>query len=272
MSELDKKALKDEKQQNDKMPNIGVIIAAYNAAEFLPQAIASAVMQDYPEKEIIIVDDGSTDNTKEMMEELLGKKYEHNCKLESFVKGEISGEISNVPVKYIHQINQGPSSARNTAIKSCYERCELFAILDSDDYWLQGKLSKSAAKIFEAPEVIGAVYTDNYSQNIKTGNVTREFRESFDHQRLLQHNMIHSGCIISRMAFEAIGGLYDNDIRGPEDLDLWFRITEKMIIYHIPEPLVIIRFGDHNISIHDPRDQWQRNLQKVYDKLKARNS
>lgn len=251
------------------LPHVAVIIATHNYGKWLLEAITSVVLQDYPNKSIWIYDDGSTDNTWEILEELLdGERHETM----------LSGRIQNTKiVAYTMAIGgnkfpaQGPSKARNELLKKSINHAQLFAILDADDYWQPGKLSKSVAKFLENPEILGAVYTDNYTINEQTGIVSREFRESFDYQRLLNHNMVHSGCVISKKALATVG-VYDEEMRVAEDYDLWLRIAERFMIYHIPEPLVTIRAGNHNTSNSVPTEVWQQNWQRVYQKVQQRNA
>jgi len=251
------------------LPHVAVIIATHNYGKWLLEAITSVILQNYPNKSIWIYDDGSTDNTWEILEELLdGERHETM----------LSGTIQNTKI-YAHTSAiggnklpaQGPSKSRNELIKKAWDSSQLFAILDADDYWQPEKLSKSVAKILEVPDVIGAVYTDNYTINEQTGITSREFRESFDYQRLVQHNMVHSGCVISKLAL-AKAGLYDEEMRVAEDYDLWFRISERFMIYHIPEPLVTIRAGNHNTSNSVAPEVWQKNWQRVYQKVQQRNA
>src|SRR3990170_3473675 len=96
------------------MSKVSVIIPAYNSARFLPEAIESVLAQTYKDYGIIVIDDGSTDNTKETLEPYFDK------------------------IKYIYQQNQGAASARNTAIR--HSQGEYIAFLDADDVWLPEKL------------------------------------------------------------------------------------------------------------------------------------
>src|SRR5690242_10687505 len=96
-------------------PGVSVIIPAYNYARFLPQAIESALQQDYPEFEVLVVDDGSTDNTAE-----IAAVYSRADKR----------------VRYLHQKNAGLPAARNTGIQ--HARFDFIGFLDADDAWLPG--------------------------------------------------------------------------------------------------------------------------------------
>lgn len=251
------------------LPHVAVIIATHNYGKWLLEAITSVILQDYPNKSIWICDDGSTDETAEIMESLLDKKIERVIEEGNTIGGDISGYIQNVKIHYRLQKQCGPSTARNRILKEAVNEAQLFAILDADDYWQPEKLSKSVAKFLEHPEIFGAVYTDNYTINEQTGITSREFRESFDYNRLLQHNMVHSGCVISKKALQTVG-VYDEEMRVAEDYDLWLRIAERFMIYHIPEPLVTIRAGNHNTSNSVPHEVWEQNWKRVYQKVQQR--
>jgi glycosyltransferase involved in cell wall biosynthesis len=264
-------------EERVEIPNVGVIIATYNYGQWLLEAITSAVLQDYPNKEIIIVDDGSTDNTEEIMQQLLEDQDGlanigiSQAALDKGIILQKQGVIRNVTITYIKVNNGGPARARNIALWSCESRCQLFAILDADDYWMPGKLSKSVGKILEAPETIGAVYTDNFTVNIETNQTSREFRESFDYNRLLSHNMVHSGCVINKLALSKVG-FYDESLRVAEDYDLWLRIAEHYMIYHLPEPLVTIRAGGYNTTFSVRPEVWQKCWKRVYEKVQERHA
>ena len=95
------------------MSLISVIITTYNRRSYVKEAVLSVLSQDYPEKEIIVVDDGSTDGSAD--------------------------EVQGLPVTYIHKENGGISSARNVGIEA--SRGDYLAFLDVDDLWLKAKLS-----------------------------------------------------------------------------------------------------------------------------------
>ena len=104
---------------------VSVIVPAYNAASFLPKAIASIDRQGYHPLEIIVVDDGSTDNTAEVVRSLPSVSH------------------------YFHQENKGPSAARNVALK--HAKGEFIAFLDSDDEWPVGKLELQLGRLRADP-------------------------------------------------------------------------------------------------------------------------
>lgn len=112
--------MKAKKPLSDKAnPLISVIIPTFNRAALLPDALASVQAQNYDALQVIVVDDGSTDNSAEVLRSLDGK------------------------LEYIYQRNQGPAAARNTGL--CHARGEWIAFLDSDDVWVAGRLHRQLA-------------------------------------------------------------------------------------------------------------------------------
>lgn len=260
-------------EEQVELPHVAVIIATYNYGKWLIEALASVVLQDYVKKSIVIIDDGSTDETQTYIEQLLDGKFVPAQSVDfNECKGFLHGTVQGVHITYLKVDNGGPARARNVGLKYAVKQgAKVFAILDADDYWQQGKLSKSVLKILDEPETIGAVYTDNFTLNIETNQISREFRESFDYNRLLSHNMVHSGCVINGLALEKVG-LYDENLRVAEDYDLWLRIGEQFMIYHLPEPLVTIRAGNHNTSSSVQSEIWQKCWHRVYQKVQERHA
>ncbi|MCK4819314.1 glycosyltransferase family 2 protein, partial [bacterium] len=117
------------------IPNVSVIIPTCNRAEYITQAIDSVLAQTYTDYEIIVVDDGSTDNTKEVMEPYMDR------------------------IRYIYQENAGVSAARNTGIKAA--KGDWVAFLDSDDEWLPGKLAVQIRAVERHPQLVAHMVNVN---------------------------------------------------------------------------------------------------------------
>ena len=135
-------------------PPVTIVIPCHNHAKWLSRAVRSVVDQDYDNTSIVIIDDGSSDNS-----------YDEACRL-------ISQHAGTCQISVIkREENKGPSAARNTGIKSQWESTLIFGMLDADDTYLPGKISKSVNKIMENPSVIGLVYgdaiLDNHLNNTK---------------------------------------------------------------------------------------------------------
>jgi glycosyltransferase involved in cell wall biosynthesis len=202
-------------------PLVSVIIPTYNSAHFVTHAVDSALAQSYRPIEVIVVDDGSTDDTKVRLAEWLDR------------------------IRYIHQLNGGPAKARNRGIKEA--RGDFLAFLDADDQWLPEKLCKQW-ECFQANSDAGLVHTDAYQLYEPIGEQRHEKRgrEQFSgrcYTKLFWANRITtSTVVVSRWCLERIGQ-FDEDIREPsaEDLDLWLRIARNYSLAYINEPLVLYR-------------------------------
>lgn len=241
----------DEKE--NQLPKVSIIIANYNYSMFINGAVKSAASQDYPNKQIVIADDASSDDSFEVVNSICDKGMFLDSEDEE--KKIFSNYINNVQLYYIKiKKNGGPSRARNIAIKHVWDDSHLFAILDADDAFVQSKLSKSVAKILEGPEVVGAVYTD-YVHMTHDNIFSYESKEPYSRERLLQDCIVHSGCVISKLALSKVG-LYNEDLRTCEDYNLWLKISNYFIIVHIPEFLHIVRIGQHQSSHTVDQERW----------------
>lgn len=250
------------------LPDVTVVIANHNYGRWLGDAIRSVDAQDYPKKRIIVVDDGSTDNSWDVLR--------MNAGVGQLLVGKPNtaypGKVGNTPLFAVHLPKAGgPSRARNIAIKLAWQSTHLYSILDADDVFLPGKLSKSVSRLMEDPKHIGAVYTDYETVSIDTGVAVREYKEPYTRERLLRECMVHSACVISRLALEKVG-VYDEDMRTCEDYDLWVRLAEKFIISHIPECLMRVRVGSHNSTATVAREVWEQNWRRIAQKTQERQN
>jgi glycosyltransferase involved in cell wall biosynthesis len=212
------------------MPIVSVIIPAYNCAQFLSETLDSVLRQSFADYEIIIVDDGSKDNTLAVIEE-----YER------------SGNIRGVSQK-----NKGPAAARNVGIKIA--RGVYCAFVDADDLMMPERLSRQVQAL-EANKAPGLVYTDLMTFN-EEGIVHRTKKE-FIHpyagwvlDRLLITNFITTSTVMVRKkCFESVG-LFDEakDMRGVEDYKMWLQISEKYPVEYIDAPLVRYRYHSNSLS------------------------
>lgn len=211
------------------MPEVSVIIPTYNSVHYLPKAIDSVLNQSFRDFELIVVDDGSTDITREIV-----KKYEGIA-------------------RYFYQENQGVSVARNNGIEKSLGR--YIAFLDDDDYWHKDKLIKQV-NFLKKNSDIAMVYTDMHSIDpferiIDRWLETKSFYRSKNvYASLIKECfIIPSSVLIRRECFEKIG-LFDPKYRNAQDLDLWLRIARSFKIAVIEEPLTFRRLHGKNMSIN----------------------
>ena len=210
------------------MVMVSIVIPTYQCGQFLSQAIESVLAQTYKNYEIIIVDDGSTDNTQEVL-----SRYSH---------------LENI--KFVTQSNQGPAAARNRGIK--LSSGEYIAFLDADDLWLPTKLEKQIIFLEQHP-LTDMVYCDAY---IFSGNFPWK-KTLFNmsppasgnvFERLFLLNFIPILTVVLRRNIFNTSGFFDESIIGPEDYDLWLRICKSKTITFIQEPLAKYRVSAGQIT------------------------
>ena len=200
---------------------VSVVIPTYNRADFVREAIASVLRQDYPAIELIVVDDGSCDGTAAV----------------------VSG--FGPDVQYLWQENRGVSAARNRGVAA--STGDLITFLDSDDLWLPRKVSAQVA-YFEAQTEAEAqaCHTDEiWMRRGVRVNERRIHRKQGGWQFLasLPRCLISpSAVMMRRTLWDRLGG-FDESLPACEDYDLWLRLTATVPVGFLPERLVIKRGG-----------------------------
>jgi len=200
--------------------NVSVITPTYNRKNLLKRALHSVINQTFVPQEIIVVDDGSSDGTKDWVSE----RFPY--------------------VRYIYQDNSGVSSARNAGIKEA--KGSWIAFLDSDDEWMPDKLEKQERAINDSKEawlchtnevwVRNSVRVNQMKKHQKYGGYV--FENCLDICRISP-----SSVLIKKEVFEMVG-LFDESLKVCEDYDLWLRITSVLPIIFLDQPL-IIKYGGH---------------------------
>ena len=229
------------------MANVSVIVPTYNCATYLPDAIDSVLAQTFKDFEIIIVDDGSTDNTREVV-----KKY-------------------GLQIKYIYQENKGPSAARNLGIQS--SNGQYIAFLDSDDIWLPQKLELQMNEFLKSPST-GLVTCGRY--NIDSNGALQECLCDISYisrtkalDLFLTKNILHGGnsqVVIKRECLDKVG-LFDEELHVAEDWDLWLKICKQYDFKGLNKPLVKIRIRENSQSSYG--DKNLKNELKYLDRIFA---
>ena len=198
-------------------PTVSVIIPTYNRAHLVGRAICSVLNQTFQDFEIIVVDDGSTDNTEEVVK-----------------------SFNDPRIRYIrHEQNRGGSAARNTGIRAA--RGEYIAFLDSDDEWLPEKLDTQLKTMSTLPEHFVGVCCGYYrARQSKIVSVSRPMLYGKLFDKLLKSPFLNGGsCLIVRKnALVAIGG-FDEQLARHQDWDLLLRLALMYEIGIIDTPLVI---------------------------------
>lgn len=250
------------------LPVCTVITSCYNYGRWMDTAIQSVIDQDYPSKQMVIVDDASTDNSYQLIQDYLVKVGTSLIEQPKFKDYTVHKTQTGPPIYLLHtDTNRERSISRNVAIEFSFQNTHIFSFLDADDYFKPERLSKCIIKMIQHPDKIGVVYTDNIAYNVEGDYYTREIREPFSH-RILQHNMVHSSAVlISRPVLEKIG-LFGPEITGPEDFDLVCRAMKHFMIVHIPEALIVTRTHKMN-STNTLGRKWQEGWQRIAKKLNA---
>lgn len=224
------------------MTNVSVIIPAYNQAHFIGRAIQSVLDQTYQDFEIIVVDDGSTDNTAEV------------------VHG-----FEDSRIRYLFQENQGLSAARNKGLRLA--QGEFISFLDSDDEFLPHKLELLLEDLSNKPHVGmtsgQAVPIDENGNQI--GNI---FNRPIPNpvELLLFGNPLHVGSVLLRRSWFDLVGEFDEKLASYEDWDLWLRLAQAGCNFSwVPQPVSLYRF--HRAQMTRSGDQMTTATFAVLNKL-----
>ena len=223
---------------------VSVIIPTYNRKHTLKRAIQSVYMQSLLPYEVIVVDDGSNDGTKEWVKQ----KYPN--------------------VKYIYQKNSGVSSARNKGIKIA--RGDWIALLDSDDEWLPNKLSEQISKIKSNLDVKILHSNEIWIRNGVRVNQMKKHKKfgGYIFEKCLDICRISPSSVLLKKEILNDIGTFDESLKVCEDYDLWLRITSKYPVCFLDIPL-IKKYGGHSDQLskaHDGIEFYRiQSLQKILE-------
>jgi len=226
-----------------------VVIPAFNAARTIGSSIRSVLQQTEQDFEIVIVDDGSTDDTSECAR--------------SFA--------TDPRVRAIAQRNKGPSAARNTGLAAA--RGSYVSMLDADDLWLPEYLEVMGGALDANPDAAFA-YTDAWVLDDQTGRIRR--KPAMFYQRpprtvpdaraffllLLDRNFVYTSVTVRRSVLDEVGG-YDEDLSTGEDWDLWLRIAGRGM-RPVRPPGVLAIHREHPFSLANDTRTMTRNICEVY--------
>ncbi|HEX3434267.1 MAG TPA: glycosyltransferase family A protein [Solirubrobacteraceae bacterium] len=213
-----------------------VVIAAYQAADTVAEAIGSVLAQTRQDFEVIVVDDGSRDDTAKVAEAIAER---------------------DARVRVYRQANGGPSAARNRGISA--GTGEYVSMLDSDDLWLPDYLEEMG-RALDVDSDAGMAYTEAWELNALSGRFLkvpamvrqRPPAETLPHERflseLIQRNFVYNAVTVRRSVLEKVGG-YDPAMTHGEDYELWLRIaTSGFNAARVPGPLAIKRDSPSSLS------------------------
>lgn len=201
-------------------PLVSAVIPTYNRGPVIGRAVASVRAQTYPAIEIIVIDDGSTDDTLPRLEAMAGPSLR-------VLRTSVNG---------------GASAARNLGIAKA--RGELIAFLDADDEWLPDKTARQVARFEDAPASVGVVYCGIREVSADWPPIERPPRHRGDlYETLRVVNVLRtSGVMVRRPVFDEIGG-FDTALPARHDWDLWLRIARRYAVEFVPDIAVHYHFG-----------------------------
>jgi len=249
--------------ENPEVPFFSVVVPTFNRWPLVGDAIDSVLAQTFESFELIVVDDGSTDDSARHIE----KQFEGRARI-------------------IRQTNKGVSSARNTGITAA--KADWIAFLDSDDLWAPEKLERQQKAIIDDP-AIRILHTDEIwergGRRVNPGKKHFKTGSSDDTADLLFNRSL-AICLISPSSvavhsevFEAVG-LFDESLPVCEDYDMWLRMMVSWQIHYLSEKLTIKRnaYGDKCRAVQLSSSVWgldryrARSLRKLVDSGKLNKS
>ncbi len=230
---------------------VSVIIPVYNGLKYLKETLNSVLSQSYKNYEIIIVNDGSTDNSQEIINDYISQKPHI--------------------IRAFNQKNDGVSAARNCGIKEA--RGNYISFIDQDDLWHPTKLAKQVY-ILDHNTHIGLIscsfyYINISSERIELNNILdHDFNNETVRDQLLIRNVVGPpSCVMVRKECLEKVGLFDLKLSsGPEDRDLWFRICNHYPCEFIYEELCAFRL--HSDNAHKNIPKMKENQKKYINKYK----
>lgn len=259
-------------------PMVAFIIANYNYGDFVVDAINSALLQDYPNVYICVVNDGSSDNSLNNILEMFDDwKTSHQFVKTDYYSGKYNLYYrENMSVIDIE--NSGASTARNVAIWHAMN-IDPFAIciLDADDIAKSNKVSMMMQKM-QSSDDVGVVYADY--DIVRPSYIKREYKKPYEKHLLEKECIVHSGSLIRCSLLQKIvlpnKEFYDSKLHGPlskgfigctEDYDLWLRLSNHCMMYHIPQSLSIVRETGRNQSMKMNRQIFEQNMEVIKNRI-----
>ena len=226
-------------------PRVSVVIPAYNAAPTIGQALDSVFSQTFRAFEVVVVDDGSTDRTREV----------------------VAGYGDRIRV--LTKVNEAkPAATRNLGVRAASG--ELVAFLDADDWWREDKLERQVA-VFDGRPDVGLVYTadatvDAAGKVLSVNPCPAEARGRIYEMLTVRNAMVGSSVMARREAIGRAGG-FDESLTSIENWDLWIRISRDWAIEYIDEPLTLYRVheGNRSSNVELRRQNVFRVLAKYHD-------
>lgn len=225
------------------MAIVSVIIPAYNGVtRYLDQAIESVLKQTYADREVIVVDDASTDDTEQLVGRYPGVGYIRKAQ------------------------NEGQAAARNKGARNA--NGTFLAFLDQDDFWKPTFLEETLPLLVSHPDA-AVVHCDGYQVNA-SGDILEydaAMKQTCSITQMLRggHDVATSGSLFRKTHFDSLGG-YDEELAVWEDIDLAIRLFQRFALRHHPHPLYCHRLYGHNASRDIPSERALRGRRRFLEK------
>jgi glycosyltransferase involved in cell wall biosynthesis len=219
-----------------KHPQVSVVIPTYNRSSFVKEAIASVLLQTFADFELIIIDDGSSDDT-------------HDAVL----------SFDDARLIYERQDNKGVSAARNRGVNLA--RGDKIAFLDSDDLWLPRKLEMQLAFLKSASEIVICQTEELWERHGRRVNPMKKHKKcsGWIFRECLPLCIVSpSAVMMKKTVFEDVGG-FDESFPACEDYDLWLRLALQYPIYTMDDALIVKR-GGHEGQLSK---QWGLDVYRI---------
>ena len=231
-------------------PLVTVIIPTYNRSWILSAAIDSVLTQSYPHFELLVVDDGSTDDTSALLQDYGGR------------------------IRILRQPNQGVSAARNLGIAAAAG--SLIAFLDSDDLWLPAKLARQVDFFRAHPQALICQTQETWVRNGVRVNPKKRHRKrsGMIFEPSLELCLVSPSAVMLRRELLDVVGCFDVSLPACEDYDLWLRIGSRWPIFLMDEPLILKRGGHADQLSNTPSlDKYRiRSIQNLLDRGRLTNA
>jgi glycosyltransferase involved in cell wall biosynthesis len=226
-------------------PTLAAVIPTYNHASVVVEAVESALAQTRSLDEVIVVDDGSTDDTRERL------------------------QMFGARITYIYQENRGLAAARNTGLRN--SNSDWVGFLDADDLWLPEKVQRQIALIERVGDQVGCVHTRFWvvSPEFRVLSPVPPLHGSVDLAHLVRRNWVGVLTAVVRRDVAIEAGGFDEELRAVEDWDMWLRLALAGVQFaYIPTPLAIYRASES--SMHWDLQRMEVSGSRMFDKLFSR--
>ncbi len=232
-------------------PKVSVVIPCYNREAYIAQTVDSVLGQTWENIELVVVDDGSTDGSRDVL-----SGYGDRIRVMAHPGGE----------------NRGQSASINMGLK--HTDGEYVAILDSDDYWMPEKIEKQARYLMTHPDV-GLVYANGWIVDARGERQFRRYKPN-RHRELNEPGRVLMDCYFAlpsnalfRRSILSESGLFDESLRTAQDHDMAIRVAEHARLAYLPEELWCYRRHDDSVSHRSTLQRW-RNGFLILERAAAR--